>query len=318
MISEKSMARLEAHLSPIGGEDTVAQAGRKILLQNFVKIAQNEEGSRAGEDIEFVHDMRVATRRTRSAVRVFDPYLKGKALAPYTKAIRKTARRLGRVRDLDVMIADLTAYQAELEGAPAEAIKSIIELLIVKRDNAREKLVSWFDSKKYRDFSKKYAQFLLDDGKGVVEPDSLIEPHQVRHVAPLMIYDALAAVRAYDVVIADADFETLHALRVAFKRLRYTIDSFKDVLGTTATAYIDEIKAMQDYLGRLNDVVVAHERLEELGKLTAEQIAARDAYLAKLEQEANERVTNFIQEAWEPFNKRVVQSKLSNAILALR
>lgn len=318
MLSEKRMVRLEAQLSPVNGEDTAAQAGRKVLLGNFIKMMAQEEGSRQGDDIEHVHDMRVAIRRMRSVINIFGNYYKPKAFDAYVKGLRKTARRLGTVRDLDVMIDDLSRYKSEQDEANQAAVQGLIDALDEKRTEARKKLIIWFDSKDYSAFLKAFSQFLKNEGKGEVEPDSVLEPHQVRHVAPLVIHEALAAVRAYDVIVADADFEALHTLRIGFKRLRYTIDSFKDVLGSTASAYVDEIKTMQDYLGRLNDLVVAQNRLGSLGKLPKDQAAVRDAYLAEIEQEANERVTNFVTEAWEPFNKRAVQSKLSNAILALR
>lgn len=311
---------LEQEVAPVLPEDPIAEAGRKVLLKNFVKMLNREAGSRTGENIEDVHQMRVAIRRMRSALGVFAPYFKDKSVAPYAKGLKKTGRALGPVRDLDVMIDDLGKYATNLNEEEAQAVQGIIDILDKRRVLAREDLNAWLDSKSYRRFVRAFAEFLTKPGKGVVNDrsDGAVVPYQVRHVLPPLLHETLAGVRAYDTVIDDAEVETLHSLRIEFKRLRYTVDFFTDVLGASADAYIDEIKQMQDYLGRLNDVVVAHERLDILSGLNEAQVAVRDAYLQQLDTEAQHRQENFREEAWEPFNKRTVQQKMASALLVLR
>jgi CHAD domain-containing protein len=87
----------------------------------------------------------------------------------------------------------------------------------------------------------------------------------VRHVAPVAVYERLAAVRAYDewVTIPNPPPERLHALRIACKRLRYTLEFFREVLGPNTSAVVKEIVTMQDHLGALQDVVVARRILGE-------------------------------------------------------
>ncbi len=91
-------------------------------------------------------------------------------------------------------------------------------------------------------------------------------PYRVRHVAPLVIYERLAAVRAYDewVSIPNPPLERLHALRIACKRLRYTLEFFREVLGPDTRSLIKEIVTMQDHLGDLQDAVVASDILKRL------------------------------------------------------
>ncbi|MCB9459183.1 MAG: CHAD domain-containing protein [Anaerolineaceae bacterium] len=317
MVSEKKLLLLQEHAAPVAGDDAIAEAGRKVLLQDCIKMLENEEGSRAGEDIECVHDMRVATRRMRSVLNMFSDYFKVGAIAAHVEGLRQTAKALGHVRDLDVMIADLQDYTVSHEDI-AEPISGIINRLEKKRDQAREDLIQWLDSKNYKRFVNGYINFLTEPGKGVIGPKSRAEPHQVRHIAALMIHEALAAVRAYEVVLEDADYDTMHALRVAFKRLRYTVDSFTDVLGTGASTFVDQLKDVQDYLGRMNDIVVASEALNRLKKLNEVESAVRDAYIVMIQAEADERMTNFVGDVWEPFNTRTVQQKLSTAMLSLR
>jgi hypothetical protein len=84
--------------------DTMAEAGRKILRFHFAHMLSHEKGTLLGEDIEELHDMRVATRRMRAAFDVFGQYLKPKAVKKHLKRLRTAGRMLGRVRDLDVFM----------------------------------------------------------------------------------------------------------------------------------------------------------------------------------------------------------------------
>ena len=111
----------------------------------------------------------------------------------------------------------------------------------------------------------------------------------------------------------------LHALRIAFKRLRYATSAFTDVLGPTAANFITELKSVQDHLGRLNDVVVFEERLAKYagkGK-KALDLPALDATRETLRGEATSLADSFSQ-VWTKFNSRTVQKHLSDALLALR
>jgi CHAD domain-containing protein len=85
-------------------------------------------------------------------------------------------------------------------------------------------------------------------------------------VAPLLVGDKLAAVRAYNDAIEDAAPETLHALRIAFKELRYTLEFFEPVMGPTAGIANETVKQILTHLGDLNDARI---HLEMLAKSNA-------------------------------------------------
>lgn len=73
----------------------------RVFSQQFARMLALEKAIRKGEDIEALHDMRVAVRRMRSAARVFEDYLDSRKLEPQINGLRKTLRALGDVRDLD-------------------------------------------------------------------------------------------------------------------------------------------------------------------------------------------------------------------------
>jgi len=316
---QEQIAFLQPLVEPVQPEDTMAEAGRKILLRELVRMLQHEQGSRSGDDIEDVHDMRVAIRRTRSAMRLLKPYLKGKAIRPYNRGLRHLGWVLGEVRDLDVMIENLKTYQTALDAEAAAAFQLVIDELDQRRALARDALNEYLDAKAYRRFIRDYSDFLTQPMReGRHAANGAVAPYQVRHVLPAMIYDRLAAVRAYDTVLPEANAGTLHALRIEFKRLRYTLSLFSDVLGSSAEEFVDTIKAIQDHLGHLNDSSVARARLEGLADDPEASYAdVLAGYLAHLEAHEAELKAGFA-EVWQRFNSRKVQQKLATAVLALR
>lgn len=322
-MSERHQAlieRLKASLQSVEPQDTMAEAGRKALLADFIRIMETEEGSRAGEDIEAVHDMRVATRRMRSTFRLLAKYYKPKAIQPHLDGLREVAQALGGVRDLDVMIEEIDHFAATLENGGE--LQPILDQLNRQRDKARKSLIKLLDKRNYARFVDDFSAFLLKPGKGALPVDAdEIQPFQVRHLLPELLYEHLGAVKAYDDVLADADNATLHALRIEFKRLRYAVSIFSDVLGTGIGDFITEIKAVQDHLGRLNDLHTAQERLNEIARkldhdAQMETLTALQQYIAHLEEEWHSQREG-VDQVWARFNTKTVQRQLSNAIVSL-
>lgn len=309
---------LKAALQPVGPHDSVAAAGRKLLLADFIRMLEREPGARSGEDIEDVHQMRVAIRRMRSALRLLRPYYRNKKIAPFRQHLQQVARALGAVRDLDVLIEHLQEYRAGLAETEQAVLDDVMALLDARRQKGRAAFVRLVDSKAHRRFEDAFAAFVSPaPSEEASQYDGDVTPHQVRHLVPVLLHQRLAVVRAYDSIMAMATPEALHALRVEVKRLRYAVWFFRDVLGNQARSFIQELKNMQDYLGALNDSVVAQEVLADLPKLKKNRAAVVQAYLATLDEHVDERMAGFPQH-WEHFNKRAVQRLLSDSLLVLR
>jgi CHAD domain-containing protein len=94
----------------------------------------------------------------------------------------------------------------------------------------------------------------------------------VRHVVPRLIFTRYEAVRAYEPIIASAPLTTYHALRIDFKRLRYALEFFREVLGPETPGLIKATVGMQDLLGALQDAYVAEGLI---GEFLAAQKAKR-------------------------------------------
>lgn len=321
------LAALLAKTTPgVKIDDPMVEAGRKVLGYHFGQMVLHEEGTRLGEDIEQLHDMRVATRRMRSAFDVFSNAYDHKEIKPYLKGLRATGRALGSVRDLDVFMEKAQGY---LETLPEEKRHGLDPLLLIwqnERKIEREKMLAHLNSESYLNFKQQFLEFLSTPGAGELKHDRTT-PHLVQHVAPILIYSRLAAVRAYSSILDIASIDQLHGLRIEFKKLRYTLEYFREVLGEAAKDLIEEIKTMQDHLGDLNDADVACDILRSfLDDWEARQmykpISERDnpqpivAYLAAKHAERYFLTTTF-QEVWQKFESPEMLTNVASAIAVL-
>ena len=305
-------------VAPILSEDAMSEAARKALLKDLIKMREHEKGSRSGDDIEDVHQMRVATRRMRSIFQLLGEYFKARPVEQYQLGLRKVARALGEVRDLDVMIDNLTRFQETLSPEDQAALSKPITILSDRRAAERKKLVSALDKKDYAHFVADFTQFVSTAGAGaraLSKTDGA--PTEVRHILPVTIYEHLASVRAYDRALKDADDETLHLLRIEFKRLRYLLSIFEEVLGKAGKDFGEELKLLSDHLGSLQDAVVAQTRLRDLlPKLDDGEKAVLELYMGTLANEYTGLRASF-PDAWKRFNTRAVQRQLGSAISGL-
>lgn len=310
-------SQTDKEISEVSPTDAMAEAGRKIFAVQLAKMKQHQEGSRTGEDIESVHQMRVATRRMRSLFKLLGTYYKPKAVTRYSRGLRDIARALGRIRDLDVLIIDLREFQSTQSANKKPIMDSIIQTFDKQRRKNRTKLNAYFDSYAYAKFLRKFSKFTRKAGKSALPINETVKPHQVRHLLPIILHERLAAVRAYETVLAEADDEILHALRVEFKQLRYAVEFFRPVLGASAEHFINEVKAMQDLLGRMNDITVFTEWMEKVKRPSDEQQAMINQYIDTRQNELGELRSHFDNQ-WQSFNRRTVQKQIADALLILR
>ena len=243
-------------------DETMAEGACKTLYFHFKRMVEHEPGTRAGEDIEELHDMRVATRRMRAALRVFGEYLDMRAMKPFVKDLRRTGRALGAVRDLDVFQQKTRRYTDTLPSGRANELDPLFAVMHAEHQKARQAMLDFLDSSRYDRFKKRFSKFLKKSGAAAVPvftEQGEVRPQRIRHVLPVVIQQRLAAVRAYEGYLEgpDVPLERLHRLRIAFKSLRYTLEFFREVLGPDARHLIEELKQVQDHLGDVQDAVVS-------------------------------------------------------------
>ena len=312
----------------IMAEDTFAEAGRKVFLAQFATMLWHEAGTRSGEDIESLHDMRVATRRMRAAYEVFRAAFRKKIIASYLHELRQVGRLLGKVRDLDVFNERAARYLSSLPDESRNGLDPLIFMWQTQLSEARSELVAYFDSKAYQEFKVSFNYFVQTQGYAVqnITGNAPI-PNKVYEIVPCIIYTRLANVRAYRSVINNASIPQLHALRIEFKKLRYAMEYFSEVLGSEAKQVIDLVKTLQDHLGDLHDSDVACQILNNF----LENWDSGQAGLMLTERQNPEPLVNYLAyqyaerhrllvtfpDAWERFDQPEVRLKTALAISIL-
>jgi CHAD domain-containing protein len=325
-------------LPGLAPDDTMAEAARKTLDFHFRQMLAHERGTRLGKDIEELHDMRVATRRMRAALQVFGDYLDMERLKPFLKGLRRTGRILGAVRDLDVFWEKTRVYLDQLPPDRQDDLAPLQAVWRAQRDTSREKMLAYLNDERYSCFTREFSEFLQSPGAAEPSPfgdDGDPQPRLLRHVVPVVVYQRLAAVRAYDEWVTEPEvpLERLHQLRIAAKALRYTFEFFREVLGPEVLDVINRTKQLQDHLGDLQDAVVACNLLRDFltwgtwgpirtpGKrvtLPDEPIVAPGvaAYLAARQRELRDLLDGF-STAWAPVHSRDFSQEAAAALSEL-
>jgi CHAD domain-containing protein len=314
-------------------DDSMAEAARLTLRYHFQIMLYHEPGTRRGEDIEDLHDMRVAVRRMRMALAVFGDYLDPQTMRPFARGLRQTGRLLGAVRDLDVFREKAQSYLSGLPAEQASGLTPVMAEIAREREAARAEMLAYLESKRYRRFVEQFGEFLEQPGAGalpVIVEDIRVIPHRLRHVVPITIQQRLAGVRSYDQWLAEKEppLPRLHQLRIAFKDLRYALEFFREVLGPDAGALIEEIKQAQDHLGDIQDCVVAGGLLRcflawgtfqppaKPVEMTAVIAPGAAIYLAARLAELQRLLATF-PATWERFNRMEVRDRFSQSLASM-
>ena len=249
-------------------------------------------------------------------------------MKPHLKGLKTTANILGKVRDYDVFIEKANAY---IESIPIPERKDLDILLNEweeQRALAHHALVEYFDSYQYHAFKRKFNLFLNTPFAGAIKPPkSKPRPYRVQEEAPMLIYSRLAQIRAFDPFLENASIEMLHTLRIEFKKFRYTVEYFREVLGPEAKPVIKDLKTIQDHLGDLHDAQVAILMLRtfldeweyqqaNLPIVERKNLEAVVTYLATRHAELHRLMTTF-NDLWTNFHREEFNRNLAMAISTL-
>jgi CHAD domain-containing protein len=299
------------------GTDPVPGALARILVFQFRKLKKLERAAFGGDE-EAIHDMRVAIRRVRGALRIARPFFPRKPLRRLRARLRETAQVLGSVRDLDVIVLHAQAFAGGQTGE-GHTLDGWIDELNRRRADGRRALSEHLAGKRYGRLRAELQDVLGsrraspgEDSRPAGEPG----PPRIVDLLPGAIWTQYGAVRAYETV-AESTTVSLHTLRIEIKRLRYLLEFFRTPLGARVVPAIEAAVSAQDRLGRFTDVCVAAELLQAwlhtLGPAQPADARSAAAYLARLYEEIQ---TNLAQgpELWKELADPAFRHRLARLL----
>ena len=131
--------------------------GRTVLKFYFRKMLDHEQGVLDTWDVDHVHDMRVASRRSRTGFRILRETFGTKELAPFLKQFKRVGLGLGSVRDLDVFLEFLDEYGADHDRSSDPGVVAFRAHLESDRAVRRTELESCLTRSSYRQFKLQYS-----------------------------------------------------------------------------------------------------------------------------------------------------------------
>jgi CHAD domain-containing protein len=238
-----------------------AQAIATALLGFADAITANVQGVIDDVDTEFLHDLRVGVRRTRSLLKLAGDVLPLNAtrLNRYADAFKWLGDVTTPTRDLDVYLLELDQLAARLTvGAPGD-LEPFGEYVRRQREREQRKLVRTLRSQRFTSLLAGWTAFLTE----VVEAEQPEGEHTAQQLAAERIQATVKrTVRRARVITPDSPAEQIHALRKRCKELRYLLEVFRPVCEPEAhRAVVKELKQLQDVLGSFQDGEVQSEGL---------------------------------------------------------
>ncbi len=239
---------------------SLADAARRVLsirlsvVRDWLPKAMRQ----SDEDPEYVHQLRVSTRRAGAALDIFSLCLPDKEYRAARKTLRRIRRAAGEARDWDVFLEGLPAKEGRGE-ARQRAVDLLIGYGLSRRMAAQEGLS---DASPYYPFA--YERFLAETVAAVHKPKGDEPPRLLIDLAEPMLSGLVREL--HEAASGNlSDYDHLHQVRIIGKRLRYAMEVFVDCF---APAFKDQlypaVEQMQEILGMANDSHVAGGRLREV------------------------------------------------------
>jgi CHAD domain-containing protein len=225
-------------------------------------VVANEAGIRDDIDTEFLHDFRVAIRRTRSALSHFKDVLPEGDIARYKVAFRDTARSTGRLRDLDVYLLDEDRLRSFLPERLQPGLDALFSSLRAERAGEQASVARALDSDDYRALIDGWRRRVAAlEAPGERDQDAGAAVDVLAHSIVTHRFRRTLAVGRR--VSAGSGPGQMHALRIQGKKLRYALEFFSQLFPPDAVRpLVRQLKRLQDNLGEYNDLAVQQSELE--------------------------------------------------------
>ena len=233
---------------------TAGEAFGRVVSSALVHLLANVGPAERG-DVEGVHQIRVAVRRLRAALALFEPHLHPVTLDDINDELRRFGGIFGQARDWDVFVLEtLPAAEKDVpEPARLDRMRVAAE---VKREAAHRDVSAELGAAAFARVVVGIAACTVDGANPPPLSDKALE-QPIADIAPDLLDRMLRKVVKRGRHIDDASREHLHALRKAIKKLRYSVEFLSSLhRHKQVEAYLIPCKDLQELLGTVNDAAV--------------------------------------------------------------
>jgi CHAD domain-containing protein len=266
---------------PIQRRMSAGEAVQVICRHLLKTMMVNEDGVRRDLDSEFLHDFRVAVRRTRAALAQLEGVFDAEARRFFKSEFKWLGAVTGPVRDLDVHLLQMDPYREALPSEVRRDLEPLATYLSQHRQTERQKLKTDLATRRYRRLVARWGKYL----QAPLPEPALSKAAQlpVIEVASARIWRAYRKVEDISAGIDDlSPADTLHRLRIECKKLRYLLEFFHPLYDARVVQpLIKSLKRLQDSLGDFNDLEVQQGTLKRFAReMQDEGLASVDCLLA--------------------------------------
>ena len=251
-----------APIASLAGQ-SVPEVGRRIMLRYLEQLLSRQYGLHYPEDVEYVHEMRVATRRIRAARRIFRKAYRGE-LAAEAKAFKKLGDLLGVARDGDVFLEFLERYRQAQGRSRRPLLDGLIqaEKRALRRHYGR--LRTWCQAAAHQRLVREfYARLRRPAGaRGGLAVAAWGREEPVTQRARKSVRRLVRQATAFGERLEALSNDQQHELRIVCKTLRYTAEFFAPHYPRVLDDLIARATRMQDLLGNIHDAEVYYRRLQ--------------------------------------------------------
>jgi triphosphatase len=269
-----ALAPMRVRLVQLRADTPAAHACSVVLALHGAAIAHNLDCALTALDPEGPHQLRIALRRTRVALKAFEPVMRRKANARLVETARALGRIAGALRDADVMIDEIIAPAARNETALIGALNAWRQEV---RGRVRARLLAADAPAMAAEFANAAAAaawLKADAGMSFADVMGMAQAEFLERAAPLAAS------------MADLSHLELHQLRKAVKAMRYGAELA--VSAGLQAAPVPRLKRIQDALGYANDTAA----LERFNPPLFGEANALHALRARLVAERNRAVAD--------------------------
>jgi triphosphatase len=298
----------------VGLEDRLDLAVRKFLTHQHQRFLEHLPGVHRDIDTEFVHQARVATRRMRSALRLFHDAVPENTAGYLERELKWLGGMFGAVRDLDVFLLNLVRFKEQIERFPAKKKGSFDNWIEKHRRAPFKTLCQALESPRYKSFERRLTQFL--ERPLPLRPRSPLALKTVREVTPLLVTERFeAGIKQGQTVLENPKLKQFHRLRIQMKKLRYASEFMAPAYDDRLDPFIERMVEIQDCLGEIQDTVFTRSFIDSLrddwkGKLVDPELLFILGEIYQLQAHIEEDRKERFGKVWEQFSSEETMALL--------